>query len=340
MESDLEKLRNTINSLVFDEASKDALLRDLAKVNKRAVKVDFQLKRSIKDSHIAKNLLVKTIEDLEKEQALLAEANDLLLSQKAEIENKNKILIEQKKLLENQSSTLKEQFEKLEASYHELEQFSSIASHDLKSPLRSIAGFSQLLKKQYKGKLDERADEYIDFIVKSITHMDNVIRDLLEYSQMGKNDLDYEAVDFNEILYFVQSNLQTEMMQSEAEILFEYLPTIRAYETGIIQVFQNLISNAIKFKGNKRPKIKISAQKKGKQWVFSVGDNGIGLDTAYQEKVFLPFQQVEGNKIKGTGIGLAVCKKIVLMHKGEIWYEANPEGGTIFHFSICQNFDA
>ena len=279
-------------------------------------------KRSGQDKEVAINFLNKTIEDLEEQQDLLAQSN--------------KKLLQQKQLVENQSKTLRENLNKLEVSYQELEEFSYIASHDLKSPLRNIAGFAQLLKRQYQGEIDDTADEYIDFIVKSTVHMGDVIRDLLEYSKMGKNDALFEFTDLNELIEQVTFHLRDEISSNEALIVYENLPRLKVYPIGMIQVFQNLISNAIKFRTELQPVIRIRAQKEKNHWKFILSDNGIGLDEAYQEKVFLPFQRINRNEMKGTGIGLAICKKVVLMHKGSISYSSVPEEGTTFYFTIYQ----
>lgn len=323
MHSDLEKINEILKATNLDTDIQRQLNRAISRADKTISKLDFQHKRSKKDREIAINLLNKTIEDLQEQQSLLAHTN--------------KQLLQQKQLVENQSKILKEHLNKLEISYRELEQFSYIASHDLKSPLRNIAGFAQLLRRRYKGKIDETADEYIDFIVKSTVHMNDVIRDLLEYSKMGKNEELFYTVNINELVEHVKFNLRDEINSNDAIIEFSNLPSLKIHQTGMIQVFQNLISNAIKFRTEKKPIIKIKAEQKDNYWKFTLSDNGIGLDEAYQDKVFLPFQRINRNKIKGTGIGLAICKKVILMHKGSIWYNSEPEKGTTFYFTIYQN---
>ena len=309
MHSDLEKIKKILESVDLDDDTQRQLNRAISRTDKTLARLDFQQKRSSKDREIAINLLNKTIEELQGQQDLV----------------------------ENQSKILKEHLNMLEISYRELEQFSYIASHDLKSPLRNIAGFAQLLKRRYQGKIDSTADEYIDFIVKSTVHMNDVIRDLLEYSKMGKNDELFEEVDFHELLEQVTFTLRNEIDRNEAIILYEDLPKLKVHPIGMIQVFQNLISNAIKFRTEQQPIIKIHAQQENDYWKFILSDNGIGMDEAYQDKVFLPFQRINRNEIKGTGIGLAICKKVILMHKGKISYSSIPEEGTTFYFTIYQN---
>lgn len=314
---DKSNLEMLVQALDIDEKQKRDLLEEVKKTQKQVTRLDFQLSRTKNDRNIAVNLLNLSIEDLEKQQTLLSE---------------------QKLLLETQAKDLQVSLEKLEQSYQELEQFSYIASHDLKSPLRSIAGFAQLLQRKYKKEINEEADEYIDFIVKATVHMGNVIRDLLEYSKTGKSDLPFEETDINDVIADVLENLQVEIQNSNAIIEIGEMPTLNIYQTGIIQLFQNLISNAIKFKqAPTSPYIKISASRKDNIWQFSVTDNGIGLDEEFQEKVFLPFQRIYGNKAKGTGIGLAICKKVVLLHKGDIWFNSKLNEGSTFHFTIKEN---
>lgn len=336
MQLNQEETIKLIYALDAPDEQKRVLLKRFKKMEKELTRSDFKLKRTMNDREIAINLLNTTIDDLQKKQEEVAEANYRLIQQKEEIENKNLLLLEQKELLEEQSETLQDHLHKLEISYQELEQFSYIASHDLKSPLRSIAGFAQLLRRKYLGKIGAEADEYIEFIVKGTVHMSEVIRDLLEYSKMGQNAPNFELINLNDIIGLVMDNLQSEMRENDVILEVTEMPTLRVHKTGIIQIFQNLIANAIKFQDISRPKVIVKSEQKGNYWKFSVQDNGIGLDEAYQEKVFLPFQRITGNKIKGTGIGLAICKKVVLMHKGEIWYTSKNQEGTTFHFTIYQ----
>ena len=268
---DKSKIESIIHSLDINEELKHALLNEVKKTKKQVDRLDFQLNRTKNDRDIAVNLLNFSIDDLEKKQKELAFANFQLSKQK--------------QLLESQSQDLKISLKKLEDSYKELEQFSYIASHDLKSPLRSIAGFAQLLQKKYTGQINDEADQYIDFIIKSTIHMGNIIRDLLEYSKTGKNELPFEETNINDIIVTVIENLKSEIEDSNAIIRIGKIPTLSIYRTGLTQMFQNLISNSIKFtKSNIQPTIKISANKEGKSWKFAVTDNGIGLDEDFQKK--------------------------------------------------------
>ncbi|HEX2866248.1 MAG TPA: ATP-binding protein [Ignavibacteriales bacterium] len=223
----------------------------------------------------------------------------------------------------------------LERSNKELEQFAYIASHDLQEPMRMIASFTQLLASRYQGKLDEKADEYIAFALEGARRMQTLIRDLLKYARVTSRLKPFEKLDLNEILDDVLSDLQLVVSESGAEITTDPLPEIMGDITQIRQLLQNLVSNAIKFRGSLPPRIHISSSHDKKDWLFSVRDNGIGIDPQFHERIFLIFQRLhEREKYPGTGIGLALCKKIVELHGGKIWLESEPGRGTTFLFSV------
>lgn len=223
----------------------------------------------------------------------------------------------------------------LERSNKELEQFAYIASHDLQEPMRMIASFTQLLAARYQGRLDEKADEYIAFALEGARRMQTLIRDLLKYARVTSRLKPFDLLDCNEILEDVLSDLQLVISESSAEITFDTLPVVMGDITQIRQLLQNLISNALKFRGTDSPVIHISAVREQKEWILSVRDNGIGIDPQFHERIFLIFQRLhEREKYPGTGIGLALCKKIVELHGGKIWLESEPGRGTTFYFSI------
>ncbi|MGE5352642.1 MAG: ATP-binding protein [Acidobacteriota bacterium] len=223
----------------------------------------------------------------------------------------------------------------LERSNKELEQFAYIASHDLQEPMRMIASFTQLLASRYQGKLDEKADEYIAFALEGARRMQTLIRDLLKYARVTSRLKPFELLDCNEILNDVLSDLQLVISESGAEISSDTLPVIMGDITQIRQLLQNLLSNAIKFRGQNTPQIHISSVRGQKDWVFSIRDNGIGIEAQFHERIFLIFQRLhEREKYPGTGIGLALCKKIIELHGGKIWLESEPGRGTTFYFSI------
>ncbi|MCU7495710.1 MAG: PAS domain S-box protein [Ignavibacteria bacterium] len=223
----------------------------------------------------------------------------------------------------------------LERSNKELEQFAYIASHDLQEPMRMIASFTQLLASRYQGKLDNKADEYIEFALEGARRMQTLIRDLLKYARVTSRLKPFEVINCNEILEDVLSDLQLVISESSAEVTSDELPEIMGDITQVRQLLQNLLSNAIKFRSSETPQIHISAKCDQKDWTFSVRDNGIGIDPQFHERIFLIFQRLhEREKYPGTGIGLALCKKIVELHGGKIWVDSEPQGGTTFFFSI------
>jgi light-regulated signal transduction histidine kinase (bacteriophytochrome) len=329
----LEKHFLFIESLPISEEEKSELRLFANYSLKQSQRIDFQLNRTLKDKSIVINLLNKTIEDLRDQQDMLRYVNEELSKQKKEIETKNLELQQQKVVVEEQSKRLEESYRELEMSFNELEQFSYIASHDLKSPLRTIASYAQLLKRRYSGKIDEDADEFIAYIVSGVSHMNNIIKDLLEFSNAAK-EKEFAPTDLNDILCQVKFNLKEEIEESGAIISFEPLPIIYVHQSGMLQLFQNLIANSIKFRAESPPKIQIEYLKMGESWVFKVKDNGLGLEEAFQEKAFMPFQRINHLDRPGTGMGLAICKKIVKIHKGEIWYESKLNQGTTFTFTL------
>jgi signal transduction histidine kinase len=225
--------------------------------------------------------------------------------------------------------------EELVRSNKDLEQFAYAASHDLQEPLRIIAGYTQLLQQRYKGRLDEDADQFISFTVDSVVRMQNLINDLLSYSRIETRGGVFGPADCQAILNDVLHTLQIVIEENDAAITHGPLPTVQADEVQLFQLFQNLISNAIKFRSDKAPRIHITAEAQDERWMFSVKDNGIGIDPKYSERIFIIFQRLHRqDKYPGTGIGLAICKKIVERHGGRIWMESQPGEGATFYFIL------
>ncbi len=221
----------------------------------------------------------------------------------------------------------------LRRSNEDLQQFAYIASHDLQEPLRTISGFTQLLARRYEGKLDEDADEFIRFIVDSTGRMHRLIAALLEYSRAGSREAGREMTDCSQVVEEALTNLHAAVEESEAQIEYGALPILSARPHQLVQVFQNLIVNAIKYCDQPPPQIHISAERGQDGWCFQVVDNGPGIDPRHAERVFLPFRRLQ-NEQPGTGVGLAISKKIIQRHGGRIWIEPNQPRGAIFRFTI------
>jgi PAS domain S-box-containing protein len=224
----------------------------------------------------------------------------------------------------------------LERSNLDLASFAYVASHDLQEPLRMVSSYVQLLADRYRGKLDPDADEFIRFAVDGVQRMQTLIRDLLDYSQVGTAELALVAIDTNELIADTLSSLELVINDTHAQITVGPLPTITADPTQLGQVFQNLISNALKFTApGVVPRIRFSAARGGDNWRFSVEDNGIGIDAVYAERIFAPFKRLHGlGEYPGAGLGLSVCKRAVERLGGRIWVETAPDGGSTFSFTI------
>ncbi|NTU41600.1 MAG: PAS domain-containing protein [Nitrospirales bacterium] len=230
---------------------------------------------------------------------------------------------------------LRKTLDDLETSNKELQQFAYVASHDLQEPLRMISSYTQLLEKRYKDKLDADGLEFISYAVDGAVRMQRLINDLLDYSRVGTREQPFEIVYTELILTQVLQNLSMVIEENNVAITHENLPSVMGDLFQLRQLFQNLITNAIKFKAEEPPQIHISAVKREKDWLFSFRDNGIGIDPRYRERIFLIFQRLHTREVyPGTGIGLAICKKIVERHGGSIWVESEPGKGATFHFTI------
>jgi PAS domain S-box-containing protein len=224
----------------------------------------------------------------------------------------------------------------LKRSNDELQQFAYVASHDLQEPLRMVASYTQLLAKRYKGRLDSDADQFIAYAVDGSNRMQGLIQDLLAYSRAGTNGRALHEISSEKALKEAISNLGATIQESGALVTHDSLPHITSDDTQLVQIFQNLVGNAIKYRRAEDPHVHVSATKNGgKEWIFSVRDNGLGIDPQYFERIFVLFQRLHGREeFKGTGIGLAICKKILERLGGRIWVESQPKQGSIFYFSL------
>ncbi len=328
MSDAFQTLKLALSQLTISETEKAELLQLTSKVENDQTRLEFRYLRSTKDRDISINLLKQTVEELEN----------------------------QKMLLETQSQQLAKNLHALEMSYNEMEQFAYIASHDLRSPLRNISGFSKLLKSRYREKLDDAGKEYLDFIVTNTQMMDDVINDLLIYSRVD-HEKQLALTNFNRIVELVSINLKNNISAENATLTYDELPSLWSHKSGVIQLLQNLVENALKYRSEAAPKIHISAFFNGESWQFSVKDNGVGLDESYNEKAFQPFQRINQRDRPGMGMGLAICRKVAKLHGGNIWFSQNlppkdennlvngqntdlsrdyREEGTTFHFTIPQ----
>ncbi|MCT7962811.1 PAS domain S-box protein [Laspinema sp. D1] len=226
----------------------------------------------------------------------------------------------------------------LARSNAELEQFAYIASHDLQEPLRMIASYTQLLALRYPEKLDAKADKYIAYILDGATRMQQLIHDLLQYSRVGTHGKSFDFVDCHEVITRAISNLKIAICKSDARINWQNLPRVFGDKTQLLQLFQNLIANAIKYRGLQPPQVQIEAHYQEGEWLFSVRDNGIGIDPKHGDRIFQIFQRLHTREeYPGTGIGLAICKRIVERHRGHIWVESEPDRGAIFYFTLANS---
>lgn len=237
---------------------------------------------------------------------------------------------------------VKERTEELERSNADLAQFAYIASHDLREPLRMVTCYVQMLEKRYKDQLDEDAQKFIGFAVDGSNRMRELIDDVLEFSRVGTRTKEFVEVDTVEVLSAVKMNLKIAIEEADAEVMCGELPHVTGDSVQLIQLCQNLIANAIKFRGERTPRVEVKAElKEDGRWRFSVSDNGIGIEESYREQIFQIFQRLHGRgEYEGTGIGLAVCKKIVERHNGKIEVESVPGEGSTFIFDLPASYGA
>jgi light-regulated signal transduction histidine kinase (bacteriophytochrome) len=324
MKDIFQEFKDQLESLEISPEKKAELLHAYGYIDKSFTRLDFLHRRSMKDKSISINILKLTVQELK--------------TQKDSVVTINEQLTQQKQQLEEQSKQMAKNLHALQMSYSELEQFAYIASHDLKSPLRNIGSYAQILKKRYYNVLDLEANQFIDFIVNNAQVMNCVITDLLEYNSVESHKEPVQT-NLNNIVELIQFNLRNVILQNNVQMEVETLPTLWVHKTGIIQLFQNLIDNSIKYRSIDTPHLQITAEqlKDSNCWQFSISDNGVGLDEKYQEKAFHPFQRINQRDRPGSGMGLAICRKVVKLHGGNIWFEPNTEGGgTSFKFTIPQ----
>jgi|GEM_PF-2366484 len=301
------------------------LRQEIKKKTEEIVIRNKELAEEIQERKRVHDKLVETLTQLEKRveerTQELSRSNELL----------RKEIAERTRAEEKLNATM----ERLSRSNRELEQFAYAVSHDLKEPLRMVTSYLQLLERRYKDKLDKDAQEFIAFAKEGADRMNILIEDLLAYSRLDTPDKTFKRVDSTSVLNDVLDILKIPIEKSRAEVTYDNLPEVVANPTQLSQLFQNLITNAIKFCTKKPPRVHISAQHKEGEWLFSVQDNGIGIRPEDRERIFVLFQRLHPrDKYSGTGVGLAICKKIVERHGGRIWVESEPGKGSTFYFTI------
>jgi light-regulated signal transduction histidine kinase (bacteriophytochrome) len=251
------------------------------------------------------------------------------------IKKLNEDLIGHVKQVEIANQQLNRAIEELARSNRDLEEFAYVASHDLQEPLRKIANFSEMLAHKYRGHLDEQGDRYFGYISDGAKRMQALINDLLAYSRISSADFQLMEASLEDVLQAALTDLQTLIRENKAEISHDTLPSLKVNPIQLRRLFQNLINNGIKFHDVHPPRIHISARQDPGEWVISVRDNGIGFDPQYAKQIFKVFKRLHAKEVyPGTGIGLAICKKIVERHGGSIWAESGPGRGSTFYFTI------
>jgi two-component system, chemotaxis family, sensor kinase Cph1 len=279
-------------------------------------------------AHNGGNVLCSIIQDItaqKKAEMSLRERNEDI-NEMLSIEKYDHAMAENK---------LEELIETLEISNRAIEQFAYVSSHDLREPLRMITSFLQLLKRRYANELDDDANDFINYAVEGAKRLDMMINDLLEFSEIGTKERELEYIHSDRIVEQVLTNLETKIRYINAEITYDSLPIIYANEYQMIQLFENIIDNAIKFSGRKNPKIHISAKKQADEYIFVVKDNGIGIEKQHLERIFNIFQRLHSRrKYDGSGMGLPISQRIIQEHKGKIWAISTPGKGSTFYFTI------
>ncbi|MDP1708677.1 MAG: ATP-binding protein [Gammaproteobacteria bacterium] len=257
------------------------------------------------------------------------------LGSATDIEDEKRAEERQRAIGEELERLVRERTMELLSSNDKLSELAHVAAHDLQEPLRMVESYIQLLARRYQGRFDPAADEFIQFVMDGTLRMQRMIDGLLAYSQVGSAPASLEQVDCNKVFNEVVSNLQVAIQESNATVTGKSLPTLYANHTQLVQLLQNLIGNAIKCRAEKPPKIQVRAEHREGCWQFSVRDNGIGIDPQFTGQIFMLFQRLPGQvKYTGTGIGLAICKKIVESLGGRIWVESEPGAGSTFYFTL------
>lgn len=272
--------------------------------------------------------ILNILEDFGEERDRLAEMQRAVLNVLEDLD-------EEKARLDEANRELRRKTEELARSNSELEQFAYVASHDLQEPLRMVSSYTQLLEQRYGDLLDEKARKYVYYAVDGATRMQRLINDLLSYSRVASRQQPLGPVDSHSALGEALRNLSPTIEEAHALVVNDELPMVRADRSQLVQLFQNLVGNAVKFRGPESPRVHVSARRDGGEWVFCVRDNGIGIDPRHHDRVFVIFQRLHSREeYAGTGIGLALCRRIAERHGGRIWIESEAGKGAAFFFTL------
>ena len=295
-----------------------------------------QMASNLEQLHARNNELIAQLQDFNKELEARVESRTRDLKRSQLAAEKNMKELQRETLFRRQAQEeLTAIARDLQRSNEDLQQFAYVASHDLQEPLRMVASYLQLLEHRYQDKLDADAREFINYAVDGATRMKTLINDLLDFSRVGTRGAPFEEIDLNMVLGKVRANLQLAIEETHAVIVSDELPLVLADPTQMVLLFQNLVGNAIKFHGKKEPRVHITSNETAEEWIISVSDNGIGIDPQYFERIFIIFQRLHTRtEYPGTGIGLAISRRILERHNGRIWVESKAGEGTTFHCAL------
>jgi signal transduction histidine kinase len=282
---------------------------------------------------------VSVFVDLCRKNTILQRNRDALAQKNAELEKqvaeRMRAESDVRRLNAELERRVEERTRELSRMNEELRQFAYVASHDLQEPLRTVASYAQLLARRYRGKLDKDADEFIEYMVGGVTRMHTLLNDMLAYSRVTESkDRPLAPANLNAVVQSAIMNLDLTISENHADVHVDALPTVPGDEIQLTQVFQNLISNAIKYKADEPPRVSITSSEGVDEWVISISDNGIGIDPQYADRIFGIFKRLHGRELPGTGMGLAICKRIIERHNGRIWVEPNSDQGSKFCFTL------
>ena len=316
------------------------LFEEMKQLNEKLNVSNEELKDTTKRLKVSNEELQETTKELKVTNNDLMQQRDGLKQERDDlektVEERTAEIKEAYDTLKERESRLKDTVTELKSSNEELESFAYITSHDLQEPLRTVASYAQLLERRYKGKIDKDADDFLEFMVSGAKRMKKQIQGILDYSRIGTHGEKFREFNAEEALNIALSNLQASIKECNAEITHDPLPIICADESQIMRVFQNLIGNALRFrKEGVKPKVHISAKKTDNEYVFSINDNGIGMEMQYTDKIFEVFKRIHAiGEYSGAGIGLAIVKRIIDRHGGRLWVESKLGKGSTFYFTI------